>query len=145
MSLELRGFYSELLDAMWDRQKAIPNDDAILAMMVGCNKRTVRKLMPQLVALGKIKVTADGLINERMSKEISEANSRPIQREFDLNSKRIRPEFDVKNPKKPMFSTRALEEEEELRKKHRDLVLKEVEEARAYEASLEQGEGKGLQ
>lgn len=119
MSLELRGFYSELLDAMWDRQAPIPNDESKIAMMVGCNKRTVRKLLPQLVALGKVVETADGLSNARMAREIEDVqpdNSKRIRPEFDLNSKRIRPEFERKNPKNPMFSTRVLEVEEEVDK-----------------------------
>lgn len=57
MDLELRGFYSELLDAMWDAQGPIPNDERKLAMMVCCNVRTVRKLLPQLIARGKVKET----------------------------------------------------------------------------------------
>lgn len=171
MSLELRGFYSELLDAMWDSQKPLKNDDAHLAMMCCCNKRTVRKLLPQLIALGKIVVTPEGLINARMSKEIAEANARnsgvvsapvpapvsdavlgpvsgPVSRSgfrpLAANSTRIRPEFELKNPKKPMNSTRALEEEEELRKRRRQLILEKQEQARAYEASLEQMATGGL-
>lgn len=119
MSLELRGFYSELLDALWDRQAPIPNDESKIAMMVGCNKRTVRKLLPQLIALGKVVETPDGLSNARMAREIEDVqpdNSKRIRSEFDLNSKRIRPEFERKNPKNPMFSTRVLEVEEEVDK-----------------------------
>lgn len=116
MSLELRGFYSELLDAMWDRQKPIPNDEAKIAMMVGCNKRTVRKLLPQLIALGKIIETPDGLSNSRMAREIEDVQpngSKSIRPEFERNSTRIRSEFDLKNPKNQANSTRDLEVEEE--------------------------------
>lgn len=119
MSLELRGFYSELLDAMWDRQAPIPNDESKIAMMVGCNKRTVRKLLPQLVALGKIVETADGLSNARMAREIEDvqpSGSKRIRPEFDGNSSRIEPEFESKNPKKRANSTRVLEVEEEAEK-----------------------------
>lgn len=120
MSLELRGFYSELLDAMWDAQGPISSDERRLAMIVCCNVRTVRKLLPQLIALGKVRLTPEGLINERMSKEICGAPSRSIRSEFEANSKRIRPEFETKNPKNPINSTRDLEVEEELRNKKED-------------------------
>ncbi len=144
LSLELRGFYSELLDAMWDRQGPIPNDDSKIAIMVGCNKRSVRKLLPHLIACGKVKETPEGLVNDRMIKEISDANSRPIRSEFDLNSRPIRSEFDLKNPKKPMFSTRDLEEEKELRKGSDFDLKRKVEEARAYTDSLESIEESGV-
>lgn len=113
MSLELRGFYSECLDAMWDLQGAIPADVEKLAVMICCNPRTVRKLLPQLVGLGKLKLTADGYINPRMDVEISEANSPRVRSEFAANSKAIRAEFEPKVSKNPMFSTRDLEEEKE--------------------------------
>ena len=140
LPLELRGFYSELLDAMWDAQGPIPNNDAKLAMMVNCNKRTVRKLLPHLIALGKIIAVEGGLMNGRMQREIFASTSRAVRAPFDPNSTRIRAEFDRKNPKNPMFSTRALEEE--LRKKTKnDFALQKVqEEARAYAESLERAE-----
>lgn len=144
MSLELRGFYSELLDALWDRQKPLENDETKLAVMVGCNKRTVRKLLPQLIALGKLKETPVGLINERMSRDIFDANSRPVRSEFASNSSGIQVEQTRKNPKNPMNSTRALELEEELRTKRNFDLFKKQEEARAYEATLEQVDTGGL-
>lgn len=144
MSLELRGFYSELLDAMWDRQGAIPNDESKIAAMVGCNKRSVRKLLPHLIAFGKVRTTPEGLVNDRMVKEISDANSRSIRAEFELNSSGIRREFELKNPKKPMFSTRDLEEEKELRKGSDFDLKRKVEEARAYTDSLESIEEGGV-
>ena len=115
MSLEMRGFYSELLDAIWDAQGPVPSDPRKLAMMVCCNVRTVRKLLPQLLALGKVVETAGGLMNNRMASDIRKPNSASTRSEFDLNSRPIRPEFEAKNPKNPMFSTRDLEGEEERR------------------------------
>lgn len=113
MSLELRGFYSECLDAMWDLQGPIPADPERLAMMICCNPRTVRKLLPQLVGLGKLELTPDGYTNPRMQGEIIDANSLRFDGEFASSSKGIRGEFERKNPKKPMNSTRDLEEEGE--------------------------------
>ena len=105
MSLELRGFYSELLDAMWDRQGPLENDVAKLAITLCCNPRTVRKLLPQLIALGKVSETPDGIINERMRSEMTA----PIQADAERNSKPIAREFAPKVAKKRVISTRELE------------------------------------
>jgi len=113
MSLELRGFYSELLDAMWDRQGPLPNDVEKLSMIVGCNPRTVRKLLPQLIAANKLLELPEGLMNRRMEKEIIANATKSIRAELEPNSKGIRAEFDAKIPKNLMFSTRALDLEEE--------------------------------
>lgn len=113
MSLELRGFYSECLDAMWDLQGCIPREPEKLALMFCCNPRTIRKLLPQLVGLGKLVLTSSGYINPRMQGEIEAASSSGIRGQFDRNSKPIRPEFDPKIPKNSMNSTRDLEEEKE--------------------------------
>lgn len=109
MSLELRGFYSEFLDAMWDRQGPVENDVNKLAVTLCCNPRTVRKLLPQLIALGKIIETPDGLVNARMMSELSAA----IGREFRSNSASIQSEFEPKVPKKRVFSTRDLDPDQE--------------------------------
>lgn len=109
MSLELRGFYSEFLDAMWDRQGPVENDVTKLAVTLCCNPRTVRKLLPQLIALGKIIETPDGLVNARMMSELSAA----IGREFKSNSAPIPSEFEPKVAKNRVFSTRDLEPDQE--------------------------------
>lgn len=105
MSLELRGFYSELLDAIWDRRGPLENDVAKLAVTLCCNPRTVRKLLPQLIALGKITETPEGLTNARMQSELSTQ----IQPDAERNSKPIASEFEPKVPKNPENSTRDLE------------------------------------
>jgi uncharacterized protein YdaU (DUF1376 family) len=109
MSLELRGFYSEFLDAMWDRQGPLENDVAKLAVTLCCNPRSVRKLLPQLIALGKIIETPEGLVNARMMADLSAA----IGRELERNSAGIRTEFEPKVPEKRVFSTRDLEPDPE--------------------------------
>jgi uncharacterized protein YdaU (DUF1376 family) len=116
MSLELRGFYSEFLDAMWDRQGPLENDVAKLAVTLCCNPRSVRKLLPQLIALGKIIDTPDGLVNARMMADLSAA----IGRELERNSAGIRTEFEPKVPEKRVFSTRDLDTDPE-EEKDRDL------------------------
>ncbi len=145
MSFELRGFYSELLDAMWDLQGPIPSDPQRLGMIISGNPRTIRKLLPQLLSLGKLQEGPGGLINKRMEAEIAGNNSKGIQGEFRGNSSGIQREFERKNPKNPMFSTRDLEEEkEEDSKGDFDFQKSEVErkrrEAEAYERQLEEVE-----
>ena len=70
MSFELRGFYSECLDAQWELQGQLPKDAKQLAMMLGTNARMVRALMPKLIALGKIIETETGYYNPRMMSDI---------------------------------------------------------------------------
>lgn len=113
MSIELRGFYSECLDAMWDQQGPITKDLTKLSMMLCCNARTIRKLMPQLIALGKIVETENGYSNTRMSVEIEQANTSRPRTELKRNSIPTRTEFDAKVAKNPIISTRDLEVDKE--------------------------------
>jgi hypothetical protein len=53
MSFELRGFYSECLDAQWELQGQLPKNAKQLAMMLGTNARMVRALMPKLISRRK--------------------------------------------------------------------------------------------
>jgi uncharacterized protein YdaU (DUF1376 family) len=121
MSLEMRGFYGECLDAQWDVQRQLPLDPKKLAIMLGCNPRSVRKLMPELVAMGKMIQTATGYYNPRMMRDILDTDelptghefepvpelvSRRIEVEYASNSTGIQPEFDPKVPKNPDNSTR---------------------------------------
>lgn len=114
MSLELRGFYSEILDAMWDRQGPLEKDVSKLAILLSINPRSVRKLLPQLIAMGKIVETPEGYSNERMMAEIGGARTAPIRREPKLNSAPIAEEFEPKVPKNPLVSTRDLEVEKDI-------------------------------
>ncbi len=127
MSMELRGFYSECLDAIWDLQGPLPACEAKLAVMLCCNPRTVRKLLPELVALGKLIQTADGYTNRRMASELA---SQPIASEFASNSTPIRSEFE---PKVTNSSTKSMaeistkkEEEEKEEEKNKNIVCHSV-------------------
>lgn len=132
MSMELRGFYSECLDAMWELQGPLPADRKRLALLLGCNVRTVDKLMPKLVELGKMFQSLDGYFNPRMLMDIrgreaaqpapaAAADAAPAQPDappqldlFAPNSRAIHVEFDAKNRKKPMNSTRERESESDI-------------------------------
>lgn len=127
MSFELKGFYSECLDAMFDLGGCIPSDPAQLAALLHCSPRTVRKLLPQIVALGKLVETPDGYVNGRMMAELKAAGAvkervvpaqtmpatDTVQLELELNSSGIRAEFDAKNPETPLVSTRDLDPDPE--------------------------------
>lgn len=148
MSLELRGFYNEILDEMWDRQGPLVNDAKRLAMATQCNPRKVRQLLAELIALGKVVETAEGLINRRMQDEIADANfDGEKTSKFRETSSKNR-ETSLKVSKKPMFSTRDLELERDTESKGDfDFKKREVEaerkrqEAIAYEKLLEEAEG----
>lgn len=142
MSLELRGFYNELLDEMWDQQGPIKYDVKRIAMATQCGPRKVRQLLPQLIELSKIVETPAGLINRRMSDEISTSKN------CETSSKNR--ETSSKVSKNPTFSTRDLEEEkEEESKGDFDFEKSEVErkrrDAEAYERQLEEAERGTLQ
>lgn len=104
MSLELRGFYSECLDALWDLQGPIPKDPAKLAVMMATNPRTIRKLLPQLIGLGKLIETDGGYHNPRMLRDIDAKKPAPVQPELDANWSGIQPEFEPKVPETPIIS-----------------------------------------
>lgn len=98
LSFEEKGFYFELLLRMWERKDVLPNDERWIAGALGCNPRTVRKLLSALVDAGKLYIE-DGMVgNFRMMREISthlaksdgqsDANSAPIHGEFGSNSSR---------------------------------------------------------
>jgi hypothetical protein len=70
MSLELRGFYSEVLDTQWELQRQLPKDRRALSLAFGCSPQTVAKLMPKLIALGKVIETSTGYYNPRMMADI---------------------------------------------------------------------------
>jgi uncharacterized protein YdaU (DUF1376 family) len=121
MTMELRGFYSECLDAMWELQGPLPKDAKALAMLLGSNPRQVRALMAKLVDLGKMVETDNDFRNTRMLADIfqgqenveSTSNGAPIERQ---STSKVR--------KKSANSTRDLEEETEAEKKEPPLPPK---------------------
>lgn len=120
MSLELRGFYSECLDAMWDLQGQLPKDAKKLAMLTGTNARLVRALMPKLLELGKMLETETGYLNPRMMADILgidelelEGEFAPIQHPIEIDSRSIGDRTNLepisKIQKSSMITTRDLE------------------------------------
>jgi uncharacterized protein YdaU (DUF1376 family) len=93
LSFELQGFYVRILTYLHDGE-SVPADPAALATFLHCNARTVRALLPKLIAAGKL-YEADGLLrNKRVDRDL-EPNSSPIETEVDLNSNGIDAELDV--------------------------------------------------
>lgn len=93
LDFEEKGFYFEVLLRMWERKGTLPDDDKWLACALGCNPRTVRKLVSRLASTSHLQV-ANGIIsNRRMMREISQhlAKSQP---ELVANSDRIEIELD---------------------------------------------------
>lgn len=118
MRMELRGFYSECLDAMWNRQGPIERDASKLAILLCCNRRSVRKLLPQLLELRKLERVAIvtnagpdfGYLNARMATEIERA-ARSVRGQLSWNSNPIGAEVGWKVPNRPINSTREREVE----------------------------------
>jgi uncharacterized protein YdaU (DUF1376 family) len=146
MSFELRGIYSECLDAMWDSQGQIPKDVEKLSVMLRCNPRSVRKLIPQLLAIGKLIETSIGYYNKRMMLDILgteelpvgaefEPNSSRIHAEFESNSSGIHAEFESNAPKNPVVSTRVFKTQSQKKSQREDAQARDPQdEVRAKEA-----------
>jgi uncharacterized protein YdaU (DUF1376 family) len=105
LTFEEKGFYFELLIRMWERKDHLPNDERWISCALGCNPRTVRKLLAALIAKGKIVINAAGCVaNNRMMREISthlhgksSPNSEPIQDELGSNSAGTQPKTQAKS------------------------------------------------
>ena len=91
LDFEEKGFYFEILLRMWERKGSIPNDERWIACALGCNPRSVRKLLGSLVAHGKFKIVGGQIVNNRMMREISTH----LERQFKPNSGRIQAEREV--------------------------------------------------
>ena len=144
MSLELRGFYSAILDAMWERQGQLPKDEKWLAVACQCSTRMVRSLIIKLVEQGKVIETSTGYYNRRMMADIlglddvqpqgqfapvSRPVRAPVKRESSASRARVEREPQTKNRKNPEFSTRDLEAESEAEKETESITARPVVEA----------------
>lgn len=132
MSFELRGFYSECLDVMWELQGQLPKDAKTLSMLLGTNPRMVRSLMPKLVDLGKMVESETGYYNPRMMADIcgcneseldgeftpvSIATQPPVEVESKSNGARVERESSAKIQKNPMITTREVDTDTEVESK----------------------------
>ena len=132
MSLELRGFYSALLDAQWEYQGQIPKDEKWVALACQCSTRMVRSLLPKLIAAGKIIETENGYYNRRMMADIlgledvkpsgefapvSRSIQAPVAAHSSATRTRVEHESSTKNQKNPVITTRVLETDTETEEK----------------------------
>lgn len=71
MTLEQRGAYSDLLMLIYDNNGPLPDDDRWISCQLMVDIRLWKRLRRELVALGKISVTAEGISNGRAGSELS--------------------------------------------------------------------------
>lgn len=74
LTLEQRGFYFEILNAMAALGGAIPACERWLGKRVGCDVRVARRLRDSLVNIGKLRIDGGRLVNRRMAHEIDAAS-----------------------------------------------------------------------
>lgn len=95
LTLEERGAYNTLLDLMYQRQGAIPDDARWIAGWLGCSLRKWTTIRASLIVKGKLfEVNLNGvpsLANQRVEREVSasktERNSRETQTKPQRNSR----------------------------------------------------------
>lgn len=74
LSLEERGAYTTLLDLLYDRGRAFPDNDRLIAGYLGVSPRKARAIVQSLLDKGKLYRTDEGeLSNRRFEKEMSSA------------------------------------------------------------------------
>ena len=76
MTFEQKGFYSDIIDALWEAGGSLPDDKELIARRLVCNPRSVAKLLPQMIALGKLKRRDGKIVNARVVKELDKANTK---------------------------------------------------------------------
>ena len=71
LTLEQKGAYGIALDLMYENGGPIADDPKWLARVCGCSMQQWRKIRRQLIDIGKLSVTAEGLLsNGRMMREM---------------------------------------------------------------------------
>ena len=70
LTLEQRGAYMDLICAQMMRMSALPDDFRWLSHQLHVSTRKAKSLVEQLIALGKMQRTDDGLSNDRCADEI---------------------------------------------------------------------------
>lgn len=74
-----RGVYINLLCAMYDRGGPLPYDERQFCRIVGCaTVRSLRQLLGELIAAGKLSVEDGHLTNARMMAELAKFRSRRV-------------------------------------------------------------------
>lgn len=84
LDFELQGFYFRILTYLHDGE-SVPADAIELSRFLQCNARTTRKLLPKLIASGKLFQDGFELKNPRIEREL-ELTSTPIRADVELTS-----------------------------------------------------------
>ena len=78
LSLEERGAYDTILNLLYCRGGAVPDDDRANAHQLGIDLRVWRRLKGRLVALQKLSTANGKITNERVSAELTSAELRYV-------------------------------------------------------------------
>jgi hypothetical protein len=62
LNFEQCGAYIRLINLLYSRDGIVPDDDAAIARMLHCYPQLWRRLKNELIGLGKVRVTTDGLL-----------------------------------------------------------------------------------
>jgi uncharacterized protein YdaU (DUF1376 family) len=76
MKPEEIGAYWIACSLMYSRGGPIPDDETWIARACGCHWRTWRRIKARLIEVGKLRETPEGLINDRVVKELEKARGR---------------------------------------------------------------------
>jgi uncharacterized protein YdaU (DUF1376 family) len=63
LSLEQCGAYIRLINLLYSRDDVLPDNDAAIARIIGCQVRRWQRLKADLIELGKIRIDNDGLLH----------------------------------------------------------------------------------
>jgi uncharacterized protein YdaU (DUF1376 family) len=102
-TLEQRGFYFELLRAMWEQKGGLPDDLHWLKCAARCSLRATRRLRSFLVNKRKLRVVDGLLINARMDRDIR-AWKRKVATKLGQTSAELQGNFALNFPENPTKS-----------------------------------------
>lgn len=74
LTLKQRGAYNSLLDLLYSRDGAVPDDDARVSRMISCHWREWATTKAELIAMGKVWVEDGNLHAKRVQDTIKEAS-----------------------------------------------------------------------
>lgn len=87
LTLEERGAYNTLLDLIYDRGGPLIDNERLLAGYMNCSVRKWRQIRAALLEMGKIRVNADGLIDNRRARKEIENQSKTHRKLIEAGAK----------------------------------------------------------
>jgi uncharacterized protein YdaU (DUF1376 family) len=82
MTFEQIGIYTLIIDLLYSRDGLVPDDDAAMIATLHADPRVWRRVKAELIALGKIRTTTDGMLdangvaNRRLLAEVRSTSAR---------------------------------------------------------------------